>query len=222
MNEHFKFYAKLSGLSALRWVAVFIPGLLLTLIFSLITGFQNADIMGSGGGGHAGIAVVYVWIAALFMENPCAFVILIGSPFFLTFYFIIANKAAIQTLVYGIWTNKASHHVEPRVKSIVDHYASKSDQTQQVLNKAKLRAGLLDASRKDPNTSGVQKRVITYAFKKIQLNDLELNNDDLTMGDVISVRVSGYISESSKPGFLLFWILLALQTGFFIGSQVLN
>ena len=219
MNENFKFYAKLSAVSALKWVLIFIPGFLITLIFALITGFQSTDLV-SPAGGHAGIAVVYVYLVALAMSNPCAFAILIGAPVFLTLYFLIANKVAIQTIIFGIWKNKGAHHLEPLVKNVVDRYAAKRDWTTKTMSQAKLRAGLLDANRKDPNTSGLTKRAINYAFKKIRLDETELDNESLTMGDVISVRVTHYISESTQPGFTAFWIVFVLQVVLFICSQV--
>lgn len=221
MNDNLKFFAGLSAISALKWSAVFIPGLLLTFIFALIVGFQSSDVLPGNASGHAGGSAVIAYLVALASTNPCAFIVLIGSPLFIVSYATVANKAAIQRILSGIWENRAVHLVEPAVKRIVDTFVSKSTFVQKTFSTAGVRAGLLGASRKDPQTSGITKHVINYAFKKIDLQETELNNE-LSLGDIISARVSAYITDAAKPGFGLFWILLAIHVALFIGAQVLN
>ena len=218
MNDNLKFLTKLSAVAALKWSVVFIPGILLTLTFALITGFQSAELFPRHGGGEGILYVIFIQLA---LTNPCAFLVLVGAPAFITLYFIVANKVAVQSIMSGIWENKAIHLVEPAVKRIVDTYLS-GTVVQKTFSAAKERARLLDISRKDPHTSGATKRVITYAFKKIPLEETELHNTELSLGDIISTRVSAYISDAAQPGFGLFWILAVIHVALFIGAQIFN
>jgi hypothetical protein len=80
-----------------------------------------------------------------------------------------------------------------------------------VSDKAMLRAKLLDENRNDKSNSSLNRRVLGYVFKKIKLDDIDFRDENLTLTEVLTLKLKNFISETTKPSFTLFWVLVGVQ-----------
>lgn len=216
MKENIKLYAKISGKAFLKWLFVIVSGIVLTLILFLIILFTNSS---GAGGGHGN---AYAFILNLAVQDFFGFLLFIGTPVFIFLYFAIANKIGIQTIIYEIWTNKAVQFVEPAIKKIAEKITSKQNWVTTVSNEAMLRAKLLDANRNDKSNSTLNKRVLGYVFKKIKLDDIDFRDENLTLADILTLKLKNFISETTQPSFKLFWVLLVVQIVLLILSIIFS
>lgn len=205
MNEKIKIAAKIGGKTFLKWIFILILGCIITSIFALIALYKNIDLAG-GGHGNA-----YVFLITLPFADFCGFLLLVGSPAFIALYFIIANKIAIQNTLYLVWKNKAGDFVTSKIGSIINKLTEKKEWANTISNEAMLRAKILQANKDDHSSSKLQRKVINYGFKKIKLDDIDFQNEDLKLSDVLINKFNNFISEVSKPSLKLFWLLILLQ-----------
>jgi len=214
MKEEIKVVAGISAKSSLKWLVIMIIGNLFTLILFLIILFQNADFAG-GAHGNA-----YAFLSGLFLNNIYGFILLAGAPVFAILYFLIANKAAIQQMIYLTWKNKVfASYIDSKVVFLVDKLTASNNWSSAVSNKALLKMQLLEANRNDKESSKIKKKVINYLFQKINLDDVDFSNKDLKRSEVVSVKLNQFISEAVEPSLLFFWLLLLIQIVLFVAAQ---
>ncbi|MGE8339601.1 MAG: hypothetical protein ACN6OI_01090 [Flavobacterium sp.] len=214
MKEEIKVVAGISVKSSLKWLVIMIIGNLFTLILFLIILFQNADFAG-GGHGNA-----YAFLSGLFLNNIYGFILLAGAPVFAILYFLIANKAAIQQMIYRTWKNKVfASYIDSKVVFLVDKLTASNNWSSAVSNKALLKMQLLEANRNDKESSKIKKKVINYLYQKINLDDVDFSNKDLKRSEVVSVKLNQFISEAVEPSLLFFWLLLLIQIVLFVAAQ---
>lgn len=205
MKENIKLYAKISGKAFLKWLFVLLSGSIISAILFLIIFFTNVS---GAGGGHGN---AYAFVINLAVQDLFGFLLFIGMPLFVFLYFAVANKIGIQTIIYEIWTNKAMQFVEPAIKKIADKITSKQNWMTSVSDQAMLRAKLLDENRNDKSNSSLNRRVLGYVFKKIKLDDIDFRDENLTLTEVLTLKLKNFISETTKPSFILFWVLVGVQ-----------
>ncbi len=205
MKENIKLYAKISGKAFLKWLFVLVSGITITFILFLIILLTNAS---GAGGGHGN---AYAFVVNLAVQDFFGFLLFVGAPVFIFLYFAIANKVGIQTIIYEIWTNKAVQFVEPAIKKIAEKITNKQNWMTTVSDQAMLRAKLLDENRNDKSNSSLNRRVLGYVFKKIKLDDINFRDENLTLADILTLKLKNFISETTKPSFSLFWILVGIQ-----------
>ncbi|MBE8726562.1 hypothetical protein [Flavobacterium hungaricum] len=216
MKEQIKSAAKITAKSSLKWITIVLLGNLVTLICFLIIMFQNISL---AGGGHGN---VYTLIVNLFFQNICGFLLFVGAPLFAVGYFMIANKVAIQTVIHQVWENNASKYIEDKVILLVDKLTASHNVTNSISNAAMLRLKLLEANKKDKESSMIKKKAIGYLFSKIQLDDIDFSNENLKLSEIISAKLNKFISEAVEPSFLFFWLLVSFQLILIIAAQFLN
>lgn len=213
MTEDIKLYARISGKSFFRWLFITASGIVLTVISFLIVLFQNISTTGEDERKKT------VFIVDLAMDNTGAFLLLVGAPLFIVVYIVIANKIAIQYMIFQIWKNKAINYVEPAVKNIVERATSQHNGAKKLTDAAMLKAKLVQETRQDKRTSPINKRVISYGLKKIRLDDIDFANEKVSLTTIISDKLKAYISETAEPGYLLFWLLAGFQILLFVCAQ---
>ncbi|WP_289661538.1 hypothetical protein [Flavobacterium panacagri] len=214
MTEEIKIVASISAKSTLKWFFIMISGLFFTLICFFVILFQNSNY---AGGGHGN---VYALLSGLFLNNICGFVLFAGAPVFIFLYFLIANKAAIQQLIYLTWNNKVfAGYVDSKVVLLVDKITGSNNWASTISNESMLRLKLLEANRNDKESSKIKKKIINYLFQKIRLDDVDFKREDLKLSEVVSMKLNQFISESVEPSLLFFWLLLLFQIILFVVAQ---
>ena len=201
MNENIKTFARIGTNSTLKWLGIFSLGILISLVLFTIVLVQNIKYFG------------------FITNNPAALILLIGTPFFIFIYLLIANKFSIQNVIYNIWINKGQEFVEPLVEKIGAKITSKSNWASEVSNQAKLKAKLISENASDMETPKIQRKILNYAIKKVQLDDINFKDENLRLTDVLILKIKSFISTVSKPKLTLFWIVVFSQLVLFTISQ---
>ncbi|MBW1655064.1 hypothetical protein [Flavobacterium quisquiliarum] len=214
MKEEIKMMASISAKSSLKWLIVMVGGNIFTLILFFIILFQNASFAG-GGHGNA-----YAFIVGLLLNNICGFILFVGAPVFAFLYFVIANKVAIQQMIYLTWKNKKfSDYIDSKVVFLVDKITDSNRLVGTISNESMLRLKLLEANKNDKESSRIKKKIINYLFQKIKLDDIDFSREDLKLSQIVSVKLNQFISETVEPSLLFFWLLLLLQVVLFVIAQ---
>ncbi|AWK06771.1 hypothetical protein HYN56_22075 [Flavobacterium crocinum] len=215
MKEEIKIVAGISAKSSLKWLFIMISGNVFTISCFLIILFQNAEFAG-GGHGNA-----YAFLAGLFFNNICGFILFAGAPVFSFLYFVIANKAAIQQMIYLAWKNKTfAGYIDSKVILLTDKLAGSNHWVSSMSDESMLRLKLLEANKNDKETSRIKKRIINYLFQKIRLDDVDFSKEDLKLSEIVSMKINGFISESVEPSLMFFWLLLLIQIVLFVVAQL--
>lgn len=216
MKENLKLAVKIGGKIALTWAFTFGLGLMLTLLSFLIAYYSNNDVPMEGYSN--GFTALFF---GLLKSNIYAFLLVFGAPLFLIFYFITANKSSIQKAIYLLWKGDMGDYISDKVGKFAEHLTEKVGWKKELSNKAILKAKLLHENRTDPNSSKLQRKVINFGFKKIRLDDINFEENDLSLSGILTTKFNTFISESVKPSSKLFWIVILVQLALLIASIAL-
>lgn len=214
MIEHVRLAAKIGGRSLLKWILLVAAGCFLTFICVAVVLFDNAEM---GGGGHG---AVVGFILNLVFQNTIAFLLLVGAPVFIFLYFMVANKIAIATTIHQLLKHKAGEMISSQVGRLVDGLTKSETWVAKGSDAVLLRAKLLQANMDDPNTSKLKRKVIQYGFKKIQLDDIDLQDGNTKLSTIVVGKVERFMHETAKPSLKLFWLLVLVQLGMLVWSVV--
>ncbi len=205
MIEHIKLAAKIGGRAFLKWFMLVAAGTLLSLACAAVVVFSNSEL---GGGGHGN---AWAFMLNLLSANTTVFILLVGAPVFIVLYFLVANKIAIANTIYLVLKNKAGDMISTQVGKLVEGLTSGNTWVAKGSDAALLRAKLLQANMEDPNTSRLKRGVIKYSFKKIQLEDIDLQAGDMKLWTIVVGKVEHLMRETAKPSLKLFWMLVWVQ-----------
>lgn len=215
MKDSIKLIAKVSAKTALKWIFIISFGVILTLITFFIALWSNAEL---AGGGHGSVIALFI---GLLTSNFFAFLLVFGSPVFIGLYFVIANKISIQNAIYLIWKGKAGDYISSKVSSLAERVTAKEGWRSNLADKAKLKTKLLQEIKEEKETSKLQRKIISYGFKKVRLDDVDFKDENLKFSDVLTTKFNHFISETAKPSLKLFWILVIIQISLLICSKII-
>lgn len=216
MKENFKIAAKISGKTAIKWLFIFVLGNIVTLITFLIALYNNIGLAGSG---HGSIVALFI---GLLTTNFSAFLLVFGAPVFLVLYFVIANKISIQNAIYLLWEEKASKYISSKIEYITKRITEKEGWKKELSDKALLKAKILQLAKNEPNTSKLQRRIINFSLKKIKLDEVDFQDENLNLSDILISKFSDFMAETAKPSLKLLWILIIIQIALLIGSIIIK
>ncbi len=201
MNQNVKNIAAIGAKSTLKWIAIFTFGVFISVMFFSIVLIQNIKFFG------------------LINQNPAGLILLIATPFFIFLYFILANKITIQGVIYSIWVNKGHEFVEPLVEKIGTKITSKNNWTSEISNQAILKIKLISENANDIETPKMQRKILNYVIKKVNLDDIDFKDENLRLTDILVLKIKSFISTVSKPSYTILWVLATIQLLLFIVSQ---
>lgn len=215
MNENIKLYAKISAKSFLKWLAMLGFGVLITIILFVIILFQH----GSGVGGGHGNPIAFILNLAL--ENPFDMILFAGAPVFVFLYFMVANKITIQGIIYQVCIHHAISFVESALRGLIERVINKQDSVKEIPGQIFFKEKLLNENKKDNASGGLNKKIINYALKRIKLDGINFNGGKSAIVDGILTKFRTYITETTKPSFMFFWILILVQVLLFILGRII-
>lgn len=210
--ENTKIAAKISGKIFLKWIFIFGLGNIVTFITFFIAIYSNIEM---AGGGHGNIIALFL---GLLLSNLLAFLLVIGAPVFLVFYFMLANKISIETAIYLLWKSKMGDFISEKVGSIAKLITEKEGWSKDLSDKALLKAKVLQLIKNDKNTSKLQRKVIEYGLKKIQLDDIDFEEEHINLATILTTKFNNFVSQTVQPSLKLVWILAAVQILLLIAS----
>lgn len=216
MKENIKIAGVIALKSMVKWVLIVLFGFLVTLITFLVAFFRNIDLAAIEGQRFSS------FFYGLLDENIPALILIFGAPIFVIIYIIFANKTSVQNAIFLLIKGKAGDYVLSVIVSAVEKITEKKGWHSELVDKAMLKARVLQATKDDPQTSRTQRSVIRYGFKKVNLEDVDFQDKKIQLSSILSDKFRDVFAQMMKPSLRIFWILIFLQIGLLIYSIVLR
>lgn len=216
MKEGIKAVGSITLRSVAIWILIVFLGWLLTLITFLIAFFRNIDLVVGESNKFSS------FFHGLVAENIPALILIFGAPIFAVIYVIMANKVSVQNVIYLLFKSKAGEHVISVITKAIEKITGKKGWHSDLIAKGVLKMKVLQAVKEDPSTSRIQRSIIRYGFRKINLEDVDFQNEDVNLASVLSNKFNHFFGELVRPSLRFFWMLILLQIALLTYSTVLR
>lgn len=153
-------------------------------------------------------------------DKPIPFALLVVSIIAIFFYFTFANKVTIAKLINQVWNNKLSGFVLPKVQIYVEKLISRIDKSAQSsgqlasIKESDIAKQLTTFVKEDKTINKVQRAVLTYGLKDINMGADDVSQDNLPQ--IITLKMENKIQSLTRPSLLLFRIFLFGQLLLFV------
>ncbi|MFY1045856.1 hypothetical protein [Chryseobacterium sp. GP-SGM7] len=212
VTDEFKYVAKLLSRATLSFLKVNIIGQISIVILCVITIILIIAQTFNNGGGPVhtnGQAAVFV----LFLARPISFGLTIltifGAPFLL---FTLGNKYVMTRTINRLITDKGEQILFPIIDRILNKVKANQPQLMQSgVDKTKLQLKVLQEIR-DSKENKWFKKIIAYGFKKIELNEIDFKDENVSFTEIIKNKIIDKLKDISEPGRLFFYLILGWQT----------
>jgi hypothetical protein len=210
MNENLKYFAKLSGSALASFLKINILVAVSTVTVIIIEFFllsKNIDVESSG---HAS---AIPFLAMMFVARPIGSILwyftCIGSPFL---FFMLGNKYIISKIANKLITDKSEKLINPLMDRILMNFQKK--QSEIVRNSgdfAMAQLKLVQEVRNDKSENRWLKKVLVFGLKKINLDDVDFNSENLSFPQIIKAKTIQSLQDISAPNRNLILIPIACQ-----------
>lgn len=200
-RSSFKFFLLLISGSVLSLMAV-----ILALLLFAGNSSSDAGHMGHTGSGLGAVLSMFVMFTIDFWASVLLFSSLLLFP---VLYFMVAQKTAIHTALHLLCKEGLTDWVGPKIEA----YLLSLENRQTGLLKTTsdwslLRLKLLEESRNDPQAPKMQKKVLRYLLKKVRLDDVALDRDNLSFSGILTAKLYLIIEDTTQPSYSLFLLLV--------------
>lgn len=208
MNDNLKYATKLFGSATFSFIKINIIGQLFLIFISIISLCTIIYQSGTGTGHANGSAILLL----LFALRPIGYTLTVVSIFAVPFLlFSLGNKYIISKTINRLLSDKGEVLLFP----IIDKVLSKIKSNQPELlktgaDKTKLKLKLLQEIR-DSKENKWLKKIIIYGFKKVNLDDVDFRDENVSFSDIIKTKIITGLKNISKPSRNFFWIILGVQ-----------
>jgi hypothetical protein len=217
MIDNLKYTTKLFSSAAFSFLKINIIGQLLICTLSvaalLIFLFQSAD----GPGAPGGLAIIPITII-LFFERPIGFSLITLSIFVLPFIlFSFGNKYIISKTINKLLSDKGEKLLFPIIEKVLDKIkTNQPGLLKKGADNTKLKLRLIQEIKDSKESNKWLKKIIIYGFKKINLDDVDFTNENISFVDIIKEKTISGLKDVSKPSRNFFWIITGIQTSLLI------
>lgn len=208
MTDNLKYAAKLFSSAAFSFFKINILGQFLIVLIEIFTFCTIIYQSGHGTGHMNGSAIVIV----LFALRPIGYTLTVLSIFATPFVlFSLGNKYILSKTIHKLLSDKGEVLLFP----IIDKVLSKVKLNQPELlktgaDKTKLKLKLLQEIR-DSKENKWLKKIILYGFKKVNLDDVDFTDENVSFTDIIKNKIITGLKNISEPSRNFFWIILAIE-----------
>lgn len=211
INEDFKYFAKLFGRSTLSFLKINLIGqfsIAILCIATIMIIIRQTYSNGSGPVHTNGDAAIVV----LFMQRPITFGLtllsMIGSPFLL---FSMGNKYVMFKTINRLIADKGEKLLFPIIDKILLKVKEHQPELfKQGVDKTKLQLRILQEIR-DSKQNKWLKKIITFGFKKVDLNEIDFKDENVSFSEIIKVKIIDQLKSISEPSRLFFWLILGIN-----------
>jgi translation elongation factor EF-1beta len=205
--DSIKFYAKTAAAAMIRWLLLSGIGVILAIIGIYIAMHLIGNNTGSGIGASFGMLTT-------FKEEFWSALLLIASFAFVFIYPIVASKVALSFIIGGLYENKLAGVIGEKVTNTLRVMTQSASWEKSVTNATALKEKLSSATKEDSTINKVQQKAISYALKKVNLDDVNFKQDNPNLPEDISNKVMNQLSELAQPSYALFWIAVGAHAVF--------
>ncbi|WP_309608553.1 hypothetical protein [Flavobacterium sp.] len=202
MNEKLALLKKIALKAGIAWVKIIGIGILISIIGIIASYFLYQNYEGVNGFGRITNAFRNeFWTVLLFISNVGMFI----------FSILFANKYAIHTIISIVYKEKLQDFVTPKIEKYISNISNKQPGwLDKLTNASVVKIKLLGELRFDSNISSVNKKVLRYGFKKINLDDVDFSQPHLDYPAIIAYKINEKISKIATPSMKIFWVSAVL------------
>ena len=202
MNEKLELLKKIALKAGIAWVKILAIGILISIIGIVASFFLYQNYEGATGFSRVTNAIRHeFWTVFLF----------ISSIAMLVFSVLFANKYAIHTIISIVYKEKLQDFVTPKIEKYINNISAKQpDWLGKLTNSSAVKIKLLGELRFDSEISSVNKKVLRYSFKKINLDDVDFSQPHLDYPAIIAYKINEKISKIATPNMKIFWVSTVL------------
>lgn len=222
--DNFKFYIKVTSTLLLRWLALLGLGILLSSI-GFVIGFM---LLGSATGAayhgtHAGEVGAVIGMLILFRDDPWVALLIIGSVFFYTIYFLLANKVSLGFALFQLLENKLFPIIGNKVSGLLSTLIDKQPGLVLSLNSISFfKERLAKSANEDSSLNKIQRKAICYGLKKCRLDDIDFQQPNLDLPTLISTKVVQALQVAAQPTYKPVIAAVIVHAGLLVLALVLN
>jgi len=208
MNDNLKYAAKLFSSATFSFFKINILGQFLYALIGVFTLFTIIYQSGHGMGHVTASAAVML----LFALRPIGFgltiITLLAGPFLI---FALGNKYIMSKTIHKLLSDKGEVLLFPIIDKVLNKVKSKQpDLFKKGTDKTKLQLKLIQ-ELKDSNENKWLKKIIIYGFKKVNLDDVDFTNENVSFTDIVKEKMITGLKNTSQPSRNFFWIILGIQ-----------
>lgn len=216
MKETIKVAGSIALKSLAKWSLIVFLGCFITLITFLISFLWNIDLLFVDDQTFSG------YFNDLLHQNITALILIFGAPLFVVVYVIMAKKVSIQNIIYLLIQSQAGDYATSAIVTAAEKITQKKGWHSELIDKGVLKVKMLQAAKDDPKTSQIQRSILRYGFKKINLDDVDFQQEDLQLSTLLVEKFKLFFTETVKPSLFFFWMLILLQMVLMIASLILR
>lgn len=208
MNENIKLTAKIITKASFSFLKINILGQFLNL--GII--FTNFYILKSKISHSDNSNTFLNTIGLIFKENPIISSLLVISLILTPILiFTLGNKYIISKVIHLFVNHKGEVLLNPVIDKVFSKIKNnKPHLIEKGADKIKLRLKMLQEI-KNSSESKWTKMTLSYLLNKINLDEAERNNEDISITDTIKNLIHKTILEISEPSRLFYWIILLVN-----------
>jgi hypothetical protein len=198
MSENIALLKNIALKSGGAWFKILFFGILISVLgiiasFALYENYEGA----TGLNGLSNALRYEFWTVLLFF----------GSLALLIFSVIFANKYALHTTLSLIWKEKAADFVAPKLQNYIANITVKQPNwLSGIGNASAVKVKLLGEMRFDSSLGTINKKVLQYGFKKINMDDVDFSQPNIDFPAIISYKINEQIAKIAQPSIKPFWI----------------
>lgn len=208
MKDNLKFAGTLFSSAAFTFFKINILGQFLIILIEIFTFCTIIYQSGHGTGHMNGSAIVIV----LFALRPIGYTLTVLSIFATPFIlFSFGNKYILSKTIHKLLSEKGEELLFPIIDKILTKVQSNQPELLRAgTDKTKLKLKLLQEIR-DSKENKWLKKIILYGFKKVNLDDVDFSDENVSFTDIIKNKIIIGLKNISEPSRNFFWIILGIE-----------
>jgi len=222
---NFKFYSKTALAAFFRWLMLSGVGVVLSVIGIIVGLALLGNNVGSGYSGAksgSGLGAI-VSLFVLFRDEFWTAMLIFASIALVVVYFMVASKFTIGFILHRLLQHKLLPVIGTKVAAILRSFSEKQSKgLPSFANAEELKKKLAHLVSQDSDTNKIQRKVIQYGLKKIDLHDVDFTQKDLNVSDEVSSRVMRRLAEAANPGYRVFGIVFVVHLSVLILALIFD
>lgn len=208
MIDKIKYYAKLSSIGFFSFIKYFAVGNM-SAVFAFVIGLfillYQTQVNAPHAGGSASAFVVFAMAP---VQSVLLLLILVSSYL----VFSLASGYAIKKVIGKILADKSESTLYPLLDKVLD--TVKNNKKASLLKKgvdvSVVQLQLADTIQQESENKWV-KKALAYGFKKIKLDDVDLQDPQLDVYEVIKERTIQALHHAAEPSKQKLWWVVAFH-----------
>lgn len=208
MIDHLKYFAKLSGIALWSFVKIFAVGYI-SVVISFVIGCIILLVNRMVGAPHGSGAEFFPVL--LFITSPvqCILLTLILFSSFLIFFF--AGRYTLRKIIHRIIRDKAESVLYPALdKVLLRVNATPDSMIRKGMDYSLVKLKLIHSIKNETENKWT-KRVLIYGFKKINLHDVDFNEENIDTNELIKRKTIQALQSVTEPSKTLFWCIVGFH-----------